>query len=219
MGFLGGISNIVSQGFKTLAPIAKIAMKAIQPAVTEKLQSLVSGFIDGGSKALGTAAKGLLGPLVGGLAEKLLGKGAEALKGLTDKGISALLEKLMGASRQVPGAPAGTPEVTLPQIGTQERASGVAAATAAATTAIANASGNTGNVNIANRGGGTIEDKAAAALGALTEPPFPGKDATEAELAQFQKDLGKYNRMYEMMSKIMANSHEMKKNVIGNFPR
>jgi hypothetical protein len=69
------------------------------------------------------------------------------------------------------------------------------------------------------QGAGTIEDKAAAALGALEEPKFPGKDATEAELAQFQKDLGKYNRMYEMMSKIMANAHEMKKALIGNLPR
>ncbi len=219
MGFIPNISSMISSGFKALAPLASTALKAIQPAVTEKLQSLVSGFIDSGAKSLGTVAKGLLGPLFGGLAEKLLGKGAEALKGLSDKGISALLEKLMGGPRQVAGAPAGTPPVTLPQIGSPERASGQAAATAAATTAIAEAQGNTGNVNIANRGGGTIEDKAAAALGALTEPPFPGKDATEAQLAQFQKDLGKYNRMYEMISKIMANSHEMKKSIIGNIPR
>ena len=61
--------------------------------------------------------------------------------------------------------------------------------------------------------------EAAAALGALKEPEFPGKDATEAQLAQFQKDLGKYNRMFEMMSKIMANAHEMKKALIGNLPR
>jgi hypothetical protein len=67
--------------------------------------------------------------------------------------------------------------------------------------------------------GGTIEDRAAAALGDLKEPKFPGKDANEAELAQFQKDLGKYNRMYEMMSKIMANAHEMKRAIIGNTPR
>ncbi|MBS1150723.1 MAG: hypothetical protein H6Q89_2421, partial [Myxococcaceae bacterium] len=66
---------------------------------------------------------------------------------------------------------------------------------------------------------GSIEDRAAARLGELKEPTFPGKDATEAELAQFQKDLGKYNRMFEMMSKIMANAHEMKKALIGNLPR
>ncbi len=66
---------------------------------------------------------------------------------------------------------------------------------------------------------GTIEDKAAAALGALEEPPFPGKNASEAEIAEFQKNLGKYNRMYEMMSKVMANAHEMKKSLISNLPR
>lgn len=53
----------------------------------------------------------------------------------------------------------------------------------------------------------------------LSEPRFPGPNATEAELAKFQKDLGKYNRMFEMYSKIMANSHEMKKALIGNLPR
>ena len=33
------------------------------------------------------------------------------------------------------------------------------------------------------------------------------------------QNLGKYNRMFEMYSKIMANAHEMKKALIGNFPR
>ena len=66
---------------------------------------------------------------------------------------------------------------------------------------------------------GTIEDKALAGIGALTEPTFPGDKATEADLAKFQKDLGKYNRMFEMYSKIMANAHEMKKALISNLPR
>lgn len=50
-------------------------------------------------------------------------------------------------------------------------------------------------------------------------PPFPSAFASEADLAQYQRDLGKYNRMFEMYSKIMANSHEMKKALISNFPR
>lgn len=57
----------------------------------------------------------------------------------------------------------------------------------------------------------------------LEEPEFPkgknGKDPSEADLAKYQKDLGKYNRMYEMFSKIMANAHEMKKGIIANMPR
>ena len=76
--------------------------------------------------------------------------------------------------------------------------------------------------------GGTIEDRALAELGNLQEPQFPrgklgpdGKEEspTEAQLAQFQRDLGKYNRMFEMYSKIMANAHEMKKALIANLPR
>jgi hypothetical protein len=53
----------------------------------------------------------------------------------------------------------------------------------------------------------------------LAGPTSPGPNATEAQLARYQRDLGKYNRMFEMYSKIMANSHEMKKSIIGNFPR
>ena len=53
----------------------------------------------------------------------------------------------------------------------------------------------------------------------LKEPTFPGPKATEVQLAQYQKELGKYNRMFEMYSKIMANAHEMKKSLISNFPR
>ena len=53
----------------------------------------------------------------------------------------------------------------------------------------------------------------------LVEPTPPAANATQAQLAEYQRALGKYNRMFEMYSKIMANSHEMKKALIGNFPR
>jgi hypothetical protein len=53
----------------------------------------------------------------------------------------------------------------------------------------------------------------------LAEPTAPPPNATPAQLAEYQRALGKYNRMFEMYSKIMANSHEMKKALIGNFPR
>lgn len=50
-------------------------------------------------------------------------------------------------------------------------------------------------------------------------PSLPSAYASTAELTQYQRELGKYNRMFEMYSKIMANSHEMKKALISNFPR
>ena len=71
----------------------------------------------------------------------------------------------------------------------------------------------------ANNSGGGIEDRALAGLSSLSEPKDPGPNATEADLARYQRDLGKYNRMFEMYSKIMANAHEMKKSLIANFPR
>ncbi len=42
---------------------------------------------------------------------------------------------------------------------------------------------------------------------------------TAIELTEHQRNLANYNRMFEMCSKIMANSHEMKKALIGNLPR
>ncbi|MEQ1764574.1 MAG: hypothetical protein ABL984_15700 [Pyrinomonadaceae bacterium] len=55
---------------------------------------------------------------------------------------------------------------------------------------------------------------------AKPSPPSPPlANATQADVARYQRDLGKYNRMFEMYSKIMANSHEMKKALISNFPR
>ncbi len=51
----------------------------------------------------------------------------------------------------------------------------------------------------------------------LVQPRLPGPGASPAELATYQKDLAKYNRMFEMLSKIMANSHEMKKALISNI--
>jgi hypothetical protein len=51
------------------------------------------------------------------------------------------------------------------------------------------------------------------------EPTPPPADADEAEMAEYQVKLAKYNRMFEMYSKITANAHEMKQALIRNFPR
>jgi hypothetical protein len=208
MGF--NIGSIFKSVVKTVAPAV---FKAVAPAVSKTLAGIADKFIGGAGGLLKGLVSGLPSP-ISSLLGKLIDKGVAAGQDLTNpKNIQDFLAKLAGMPREVAGAPAGTGPVTLPPQGSPERAQGQAAATAAANTAIANA------WPAASGGGSTIEDRAAQALGALTEPPFPGKDATEAQLAQFQKDLGKYNRMYEMMSKIMANSHEMKKSIIGNIPR
>jgi hypothetical protein len=49
------------------------------------------------------------------------------------------------------------------------------------------------------------------------EPTPPPPDAGEATLATYQADLARYNRMFEMYSKIMSNAHEMKKSIIDNI--
>ena len=60
---------------------------------------------------------------------------------------------------------------------------------------------------------------ASAAQTRVVEPLKPPRNATASELAEYHRSLAKYNRMFEMYSKIMANSHEMKKALIGNLPR
>ena len=50
-------------------------------------------------------------------------------------------------------------------------------------------------------------------------PTPPPEGADEVTIATYQREHGKYNRMIEMYSKIMANAHEMKKALIENLPR
>lgn len=50
-----------------------------------------------------------------------------------------------------------------------------------------------------------------------SRPSSPPANASATQMAQFNKSLAKYNRMFEMMSKIMQNQHEMKKSIIGNL--
>ncbi len=49
------------------------------------------------------------------------------------------------------------------------------------------------------------------------EPTPPPEGADEATLMTYQADLARYNRMFEMYSKIMSNAHEMKKSIIDNM--
>lgn len=49
------------------------------------------------------------------------------------------------------------------------------------------------------------------------EPTAPPADADEATLAAYQVAIAKYNRMFEMYSKILSDTHEMKKSIIDNL--
>jgi hypothetical protein len=59
--------------------------------------------------------------------------------------------------------------------------------------------------------------EATAEIPMPVEPVAPPADADEATVMRYQLDLQKYNPMLEMYSKIMANSHEMKKAMIDNI--
>ena len=132
MGFnIGGLLKSV------VSKVAPAIFKAVAPAVSKTLAGIADKFIGGA----GNFAKGLVSGLpspISSLLNKLIDKGVAAGQDLANpKNIQDLLAKLTGMPREVAGAPAGTPPVSLPQIGSQERASGVAKATATASGEIA----------------------------------------------------------------------------------
>lgn len=49
------------------------------------------------------------------------------------------------------------------------------------------------------------------------EPTPPPEGADQLALDQYQRDMAKYNRMFEMYSKIMSETYEMKKSIINNL--
>lgn len=214
MGFnLGSIGSMIGGAIKQIAPAV---LRAVAPAVSEGLKKITDGFVSGGANALKSMTAALPGPL-GTLLNKGIDWGADKLKGLAGSAFDQLLQKLMGTPTQIPGAPAGTTGA-LPPMATPARAEITAAATAAANAGIAQAQASLPNGGVAApSSGGTTADKAIAMLGTLTEPALPGKDATEQELAKFQRDLGKYNRLVELMSKVISSDNDVKKSVLQNI--
>lgn len=213
MSLLGKIGSALGGVIKQVAPAV---LRAVAPAVSEGLKKITDGFVSGGANALKGLTSSLPSPIAS-LLNKGIDWGADKLKGLAGSAFDQLLQKLMGTPTQIPAAPAGTTGA-LPGIATPERAQITAAATAAANAGIAQAQASLPNGGVsAPSGGGTIEDKAIAQIGTLTEPPLPGKDATEQELAKFQRDLGKYNRMLELMSKVISIGNDTKKGIQSNF--
>ncbi len=86
-------------------------------------------------------------------------------------------------------------------------------ATATSSTGSTSATPTAGQQSAVNAGG-DVADQAIRAIGALPEPQIPGPDATPQELAQYEKDTKRYDRMMELMSSIIKKRDELQMSVI-----
>ncbi len=213
MGFIN-IGNVFKGITSSLGNIAKTALSAVAPKVTDMLKGVVGDLFSQGTKAL----QGVVGnlPLIGPLASKLLGMGGDKLSQLAQGGleklVQSLVEKITG--RPVAGAPAGTPNVNLPPL-TAAGAAARAASTQAATAAVNNVVSQVTGQPAAS--GQSVEDQMGARAAALKEPAAPPEGATEGQMIEYQKNLQKYARMMDMLSKIIQAKNDMQKGIIGNF--
>ena len=202
---MGFISSVGSFLVKTVAPAV---FKAVLPSVSAKLAEVADKFIGGAGNIAKGLASALPGPL-SGLANKLIDMGVAKAQDLASpKAFEDLIKRLAGQPRDVAGAPPGT-QVTLPPQGSPARTAGQAAATAATAAGIAAAGGGS-----SVGGGGDVADQAIRAIGALTEPAIPGPDATPQQLAQYEKDTKRYDRMMELMSSIIKKRDELQMSII-----
>jgi hypothetical protein len=211
MGFLG---NIAGAAFRALVPpIAQSAIRAVAPAATDLLKKIVGSGFDvvkfAAPFAVAGALPGPLGMIAGALLGPVMGKGIDALKNWTTTGLENFVRQFVGQPqpRELVGSPAGntvTPS-PLPQRASQSFASSVVDTVTNVASSILPSFGR------------STEDQLAGAAAGLKEPAFPGANASEGELLQYQTALQKYARLMDMYSKIIQAHHDMKKGIIANF--
>ena len=62
--------------------------------------------------------------------------------------------------------------------------------------------------------GRDVADDAIRAIGDLKEPAIPGPDATPQQLAQYEKDTKRYDRMMELMSNVIKKRDELQMSIV-----
>ena len=216
MGFIG---KIVSGITSSLGNIAKTALKAVAPKVTDLLKNIVGSGFDGLKGMAQKLVGNLPGPF-GKIAEGLVGKGFDFLKGLSQdalgKALQGLLSKVL--PQEVPGAPGVT--VNTPAMGTAagaaQRAQGAHAATGAVDSTIQQTTGTR-----PAPAGNTYEDQLAAGAAGAKEPEHKTAaqldKMTEGEMIAYQEQMQKHARLMDMYSKLIQAQNDMKKGIIANF--
>jgi len=216
MGFIPGIN--LSSAFKgigsALGGIAKTAIQAVAPKVTDMLKGVVGDLFSQGTKALQGVVSGLPGPF-GAIASSLVGAGGNALSNLAQGGLEKLIQSIVGqpSERPVAGAPAGT-TVTPPALaptaaGAPSRASTAAEATANVTSAANTATG--GAFGSASSSGGGLpipSEPDINSFGDLSKPE---------NLFKAQTAMQKYSQMMQLLTSLQQMQHETAKSVIQNI--
>jgi hypothetical protein len=207
------IGNIVGSAFRNLIPpLAQSAIRAIAPAATSLLNSIVGTGFTAAKYALpfaiATALPGPLGILAGTLLAPLIGKGADALKNFTQNGIRDFVGQVVGAphEREVVGS-SQTGSVVRDTLATVAQNYGRSSVGETLGNAVSNFFGM----------GGSSEDSIANRASMMREPATPPEGASEGEMLKYQAALQKYARLMDMYSKIIQAHHDMKKGIIANF--
>jgi len=215
MSLLGSIGNFAFRNL--VAPIAQSAIRAVAPGATDLLKSVLGTGFDiakfGARVALPLMLPGPIGMLAGLLLGPTVGKGFDALKNMTTNGIENFVRQVVSQpqDRELYNSPYGN-QITLPPLSQTAQSWGASTASGGG---LMESIGN-GISNFFGSGGGA-EDQIANMAGNLTEPPVPGKDASEGEMLKYQAALQKYARLMDMYSKIIQAHHDMKKGIIANF--
>lgn len=215
MGFVS-LRNIGS-AFKSIGnivkPLATQALKSIAGPAVDMLKNVVGSGFDAAVKVAQSYTSRL--PVIGDLASKLLGKGAEALKGMAFNGLDNLVKGLVG---QPQTTNVGGQNVTTPPLA-QRATAAVSTASSAATAALNNAT--------AAAGGSlpkSIADNLAFSPGLssaqskmLNDATAAGMDPKQVAQLKIQMEMDNMKQTMEMFSNIMKTMSGISNTIVGNM--
>lgn len=213
---MGGIGKIAGGFIKQVAPSI---IKAVAPAATSLLSKITDGFVNKGADFLKTALNKLPLPSpLKGLADKLIGKGADMLKnlggGLIEKGLAKLTELV--TSRLAPGAG----QVSLPGTATAERQAGIAANNPATGSSSAAATGgSSGASGVSNPSGASPAAGFPDKMPEFTGNPesYADQQAHNKKMFAYQQAMSMMQQFWTQMSNIQKGNDDVKKGIAQNY--
>ena len=216
---MGGIGKIAGGIIKQVAPSI---IKAVAPAATSILSKITDGFVSKGADFLkGALSKLPLPSPLQGLAEKLIGKGADALKslgnGLIEKGLAKLTELV--TNRLAPGAG----NVALPSAVTDAgRQAAIAANSPSAPStgsSAAAATGSTQSAGITNPSGPAQASGFPDTMPQFTGNPesYADQQAHNKKMFAYQQAMSMMQQFWTQMSNIQKGNDDVKKGIAQNY--
>lgn len=215
---MGGIGKIAGGIIKQVAPAV---IKAVAPAATSILSKITDGFVSKGADFLkGALSKLPLPSPLQGLAEKLIGKGADMLKqlggGLIEKGLSKLTELV--TNRLAPGAG----NVAVPGMATPERQAAIAnnsPATGSSSAAATGSTSGTSSAGITNPSGPAQASGFPDTMPQFTGNPesYADQQAHNKKMFAYQQAMSMMQQFWTQMSNIQKGNDDVKKGIAQNY--